>query len=361
MFKSITIRNFRCFEHFRIDNLKRVNLIGGVNNIGKTAFLEAIFLLSSLNSIELLFKLNIFRGVFRQETIDVEDICEWLFYKKNINRVIQISTIDEYNQSSELKLRLDKALDTRLFPINAKSNKKRTLKDLKLEYYHQEKQAVRFKIFLTSDEEFNEIKIAVKQEEGQLESLESLPNSEFISSRLRISPTEDAERFSYLEAINRQNEVIEILKILEPRLNKLAVLVTGGIPMIYGDIGLDSLIPVPLMGEGMGKLLSIVLSILNTSEGTVLIDEIENGLHYSILVKVWTAITLAARKVNTQIFATTHSWECIAAANEAFSALDIYDFSYYRLEREKESNNIKMLNYDRDTITTSVELNLEMR
>lgn len=85
MFESITIKNFRCFEQFRLDNLKRVNLIGGVNNIGKTAFLEAILLLSSFNSIEILLNLNLFRGVFRKEAIDIEDICEWLFYEKNIN------------------------------------------------------------------------------------------------------------------------------------------------------------------------------------------------------------------------------------------------------------------------------------
>lgn len=358
MFKSITIKNFRCFEEFKIDNLERVNLIGGVNNIGKTALLEAIFLLSGLNSIELPFKLNLFRGVFRQETIDVEDICEWLFYEKNITRVIQVTTLDEHNQSIKLKLSLDKALDTRLFPINAKSNKRRTLKDLKLEYQPGEKEkAFTLRVFLTLDEN-GEIQIAVKQEAGKLESLDP---SEFISSRLRILPTDDAERFSNLEAVNRQDEVIEILQILEPRLKRLAVLVTGGMPMIYGDIGLNSLIPVPLMGEGMGRLLSIVLSIFNTSEGTVLIDEIENGLHYSILVKIWEAITLAARKVNAQIFATTHSWECIAAANEAFSGLDKYDFSYHRLEREKASNNLKVLSYDKDTINTSIELQLEMR
>lgn len=368
MFKSIIIKNFRCFEEIKINQLERVNLIGGVNNIGKTAFLEAIFLLSGLNSIELPFQLNIFRGVFRPESIDVEDLCEWLFYEKNIKRIIQVSTIDENNQSSELKLSLDKALETRLFPINPRFYKKRTLKDLKLEYHQKDKKII-LRLFLTIDENLNEIKITVKQEnteegeeqEKQKELLESLPSSQFISNRLKNSPTDDAEKFSNLEAINRQDEVIEILKILEPRLTRLAVLVTGGIPMIYGDIGLKSLIPIPLMGEGMVRLSSIVLSILNTSEGTILIDEIENGLHHSILVKIWQAITLAARKVNSQIFATTHSWECIAAAHEAFSELDEYDFCYYRLEKHQESNNIKVLKYDKNTINTSIELELEMR
>lgn len=196
MFKSITIKNFRCFKNLTLEQLERVNLIGGMNNIGKTAFLEAIYLLSGPNSIELPLSLNFKRGIVRQETIDVEDICEWLFYEKRSELVIQINTIDENEQSSELKLKLEKALDPRLFPINLKSNKRRTLKDLKLEY-HKGQQFFSLRVYLTSDENLDDVKIEVKQEEGQLESL---PPSEFISSRLRISPTEDAERFSNLEA-----------------------------------------------------------------------------------------------------------------------------------------------------------------
>lgn len=151
------------------------------------------------------------------------------------------------------------------------------------------------------------------------------------------------------------------MKILEPRLKDLKVLVTGGMATLYGDIGLKYLVPIPLMGEGMARLLSIVLSIMNAADGTILIDEIENGLHHSILEKIWEAIALAARKSNVQIFATTHSWECIEAAHEAFSKSEQYDFRYYRLEPDQQQNNIKVLTYNRDTINTSVKMQLEMR
>jgi hypothetical protein len=46
MIKDIEISNFRCFEHTKIEGFERVNLIGGKNNSGKTALLEAIFLYS---------------------------------------------------------------------------------------------------------------------------------------------------------------------------------------------------------------------------------------------------------------------------------------------------------------------------
>ena len=72
MFTSLTIKSFRCFEEITIDNIERVNLIGGINNVGKTALLEAIFLLNSLNSLEIPFELNFKRGGIPQQTLDVE-------------------------------------------------------------------------------------------------------------------------------------------------------------------------------------------------------------------------------------------------------------------------------------------------
>ena len=46
----IEIENFKTFDKLKIDGLKRVNLISGKNNLGKTAVLEAIRLnVSSIN------------------------------------------------------------------------------------------------------------------------------------------------------------------------------------------------------------------------------------------------------------------------------------------------------------------------
>ncbi len=53
------------------------------------------------------------------------------------------------------------------------------------------------------------------------------------------------------------------------------------------------LLPIPMVGEGMNRLLSIAVAIANTEHGVVLIDEIENGLHYSVMTKVWAAIAQA--------------------------------------------------------------------
>jgi len=82
-------------------------------------------------------------------------------------------------------------------------------------------------------------------------------------------------------------------------------------------------------------------------------------LHYSVVRQVWTAIAEAARRFNAQIFATTHSWECILSAHEAFTASEQYDFRLHRLDRINGS--LKSVTYSRENIATSLELNLEVR
>ncbi|MGA9994869.1 MAG: AAA family ATPase, partial [Pyrinomonadaceae bacterium] len=172
-------------------------------------------------------------------------------------------------------------------------------------------------------------------------------------------PEEDTKWFSKLDDVGRQDEIVNTLQLIEPRLKSLAVSTSDGPAMIYGDIGIGRRIPMSQMGEGMVRLLSLVLEITNASGGVVLVDEIENGLHHSVLTKVWLAIGEAARRSNTQIFATTHSWECIRAAHEAFLESKDYDLRLHRLERI--NGDIKAVTYNEKTLDTSVEMNLEVR
>jgi hypothetical protein len=80
--------------------------------------------------------------------------------------------------------------------------------------------------------------------------------------------------------------------------------------------------PIPLrtFGDGVNRLFGIILSLSCAKGGVLLVDEIENGLHHSILTKVWTVIFQMARNLNVQVFATTHSWDCIKSFQEAANA-----------------------------------------
>jgi AAA15 family ATPase/GTPase len=113
------------------------------------------------------------------------------------------------------------------------------------------------------------------------------------------------------------------------------------------------------MGDGLGRLTSLLLTIANAPGGVVLVDEIENGLHHSILGKVWRAIGDAARRFDTQVFATTHSYDCIRAAHQAFEASESYDFRLHRLERIGDM--IRAVTYDQAVLAAALKAELEVR
>ena len=79
--------------------------------------------------------------------------------------------------------------------------------------------------------------------------------------------------------------------------------------------------PVPLrtFGDGVNRLFGVILSLCNARNGVLLVDEIENGLHYSVQTEIWRTIFRLANDLNVQVFATSHSWDCVRAFQEAAS------------------------------------------
>ncbi len=182
----------------------------------------------------------------------------------------------------------------------------------------------------------------------------------FIPSSRLMPRSEDTRRFSELLVERRSDSLLPVLKEFEPRLSELALI--GEPASIYGDLeGLGKLLPISTMGEGMRRITSLMLAIGTTEDGIVFIDEIENGLHYSILATVWKAIAEAARTYNVQIFATTHSFEMIRAAHQAFQGREPFDFRLYRLDRETHGDEIRAVCYDEETLDAAIEVGFEVR
>jgi len=109
-------------------------------------------------------------------------------------------------------------------------------------------------------------------------------------------------------------------------------------------------------GTAQTELEAFWKPISSTPNGVVLIDEIENGLHHSILPKVWKVVDTAAKQFNAQIFATTHSFECVEAAHEALGA---DSFLLHRLEVSATEN--RCVTYESAAIAATLKHDLEFR
>jgi hypothetical protein len=358
MYRSFTIKNFRCFRDFTLDSLERVNLIAGQNNVGKTALLEALFLHLGPNNPDLSVRINVWRG-FQRFGPSAEDVWNTLFFDLNTSNTIELASVDEEMGKAVLLVSLAEPETTELITpdsgnggLKASISTVPDIRQLKLEYHDAHNQTTTSWATATAEGTI----------QGKLARMPHLIPGVFISTAYR-SPQEDAERFSEFARFKRQGELVETLRILEPRLQHLEIQSVGGVPFIWGDIGLSQLLPLPMTGQGMVRLLSTLAAINSVKGGIVLIDEVENGLHYSVMTKVWTAIAQAARDADVQIFATTHSWECITAAHEAFheefKRSGLYDFRLHRLDRVDDE--IRAVTLDQEMLDTAIKAGLEVR
>ncbi len=339
MFQHIVVKNFRCFSGLHLKNLARVNLIAGKNNTGKTALLEAIHLHDSPGNWQLPFEINKVRGI-QEPAKGLEDICGWLFHLKHATSGLDVESWDQKGVTRTFSMWIvDGETALERFPEAEKRLR---------EFFRPENVATHFprlvlKYRQTNGPEHYTIGVAGTS------SFSSVPPrvpwtiaSAYLGASL-ASSTQDVNFFGELEAAKRQQEILPALQIVEARLQRLALIPLAGESVIHGDIGLQRLVPIPFMGEGMRRVLGIVLAIANAPGGVVLIDEVENGLHYSVMKDVWKAIALAARQMDVQVFATTHSWECIQAAHHAFKEAGPYELGYYRLDRTKDGIDAKSM------------------
>ena len=350
MLERLHIRNYRVFNELKIDQLSRINLIAGKNNSGKTSLLEAIFLLSGGGNAQLALNIMAFRGIDSvtgtPQTIR-ETFWKPIFSALDMDKTVEITGRHASIGQLALTIMLDKPRTTEL-PLNdAVGTHPAELSDTRQLTFS-------FISGLTG-----EVKGRMRAT-GQAVQIET-PNvgapfsSRFVSSRVG-NLQDDAVLLGVLRKQKQGHLLLETLQIIEPKLQSIEDNSASGTPMIWGDIGLPELVPLPVIGEGMTRIARLVLAISATPNGIVLADEIENGLHHSVLPKVWRVVDTAAKQFNTQIFATTHSFECVEAAHEALGA---EGFRLHRLEVSGTEN--RCVTYEPEAISATLKHDLEFR
>ncbi len=167
--------------------------------------------------------------------------------------------------------------------------------------------------------------------------------SNVLASAIRIQGAEDL-------LVNTLHEV-------DPRITKIRTV--PGKDGIILDIGLSELVPVSLVGQGIYRLLDIYSEVISSKAKVCLIDEIENGIHHTSLIDLWRGLADAAERFDVQIFATTHSHECVEAAHEAFSERPSYDLSVIQLFRKTVSVQGRVL--DQEHIAAALDGKIDLR
>jgi AAA15 family ATPase/GTPase len=303
MLDHIHIQNYRLFKDLKIDKLGQVNLIAGKNNTGKTALLEALRILASDSKINVLTE--ILKG--RDEIVYNDPNDGYNLFNNKKNPIVTIGDFQfaielEYEKKGEIQCPFQHGLAPYIAPLI--SNK----------YLY---------VPFQNGEDVNTILW------------------EFIS----LTPEED--------------KLIEILQIIDSRINKFRY--DNKKPKVLLN---NSKEPIPLkkLGDGVKRVLSIGIALVNAQNKMLLLDEFEVGLHHSIQEQLWEIIFKYAKEWNIQVFATTHSQDTVKAFNYISSKEEYKNMGQYmRLQPSRKTGEIEALIYTQESLENSLDLNLETR
>lgn len=375
MLNHLKIENYRLFDKFETDSFARINLIVGDNNAGKSSLLEAIHLLTSDDIRASVFYILHNRGEmvggFSDGTarqIDGYQISQ-LFYSRQIKLGEYISIKSFLPQPVNFKMTLQEFAVERIEDGNvSQAYAGGTEYDLTMSRSYSGNHTLEH-----HGHQGNTITESLRLSEGGL----LLYDPRFPRNRNGVMPPkgksklltpyfigydELARMWDMITLTPKEERVVEALQILEPAVDRLSFTShrTANSGILLRLRGQSEPIPLGSMGDGMRRILAIIASLVTVEDGTLLIDEIDTGLYHGAQVDMWRLVIETAVKQNAQVFATTHSWDCVKAFQQALDQFG--DPTLGNLLRlEKHGAEIVTVTYSSNELDIAVEQGIEVR
>lgn len=358
MIERIMFENFRGLKRLELTDLKPITLISGKNNAGKSSILEGIFLFLDHVAPESFTKINRFRGLVSSG--DSSTLWETSFYQMDMQNSLRISVtyagaqaLLEYERDDTFVPPVDMNVSQEMMgQIISSAASTYTLKfKYRKEDYTEEGHFIVGPMGIVRN-----MTTSASPNTGP-----TMPFTQFINAPI-INGNSDsfiAEWIGKLELDGKKQHIVEILKLIEPAISDLSTIVVNGVAQLFAKIG-NQLLPLRLAGDGLNKLLFIVLSIAVNPNSILLVDEIETGFHYSMFPKLWEIVAQAACENDCQIIATTHSYECIVGAVDGIKQAGKNSaFCFYRLGKNNTGSH--KYRYSDDLLQTAIATDMEVR
>jgi hypothetical protein len=170
---------------------------------------------------------------------------------------------------------------------------------------------------------------------------------------------EASRQFGNIDTRYLSDEVVSVVRIIQPNLKSLSLAAPRDVSIIMADIGTDRKIPLWLMGGGVNRLLQFALYMVDTPGKILLVDEFDAGFHHLARRSVFRALLEAARRHGCQIIATTHSYEALSHLKDAAEGEFENDLAFVRLT--KLDSEIKATTYDYEHFSVAIDMNMELR
>lgn len=360
----IEIQRFRGLKKLSLTNAGKINLVVGRNDAGKTSLLESIRLLISCDP-RYLRRAN--RNRMERKSISIEQSSRLAFFEAQSDvPMLLTGELDSLHLSAQVSIERVQVQST--VPLNLEEEEE---VDETIESLLQPDYEIVLEVQTNGG-----AKAIIRQSMGEQEAVWRQPRREMTGASFpKIPPlvwlgTNRAEiwaharRYSHLYRAGGEELLLEILREIEPRLKSLVVLTNpddraSASAVLEVDLGLARTLPLDSMGDGFSSVIAIVSAIGTAENGICLIDEVENGIHYSLLPQMWRSAATAAQKYNTQIWATTHSYDCITAIHEALSDMPEM-LRVHRLDRRQDGD-VVVHTFDHAMLGRALERGLEVR
>ncbi len=351
MLNSLYIKNFRNLEELTIESLGRVNLITGKNNTGKSSVLEAVALWVTDGNLHLLSRMIYDRGEFIEG--DYTNPIQ-----SNIKSFSSIFTNRHVGYDLKDSIRIGTSPTNSLSLKFSKHQHKDFFKETNDPIYDQ-RELISFESFNHAEKRMRGLHI---EEVLPIEQYLNLEFSEFkfVSSQ-QINRLNDDNLFDNIALTEKEQYVIDALRIIEPKTQRIAFVQQNGHRKAVIKLkDTSEVLPLQGMGDGINRILTIILALVNCEKGYLLIDEFENGLHHTVQEQLWRVIFYLAEKLDIQIFATTHSWDCIAAYENVLNDEEIKtDGKLIRLEHKNDK--IRAVAYRKSQLKSATDFGIEVR
>lgn len=118
-------------------------------------------------------------------------------------------------------------------------------------------------------------------------------------------------------------------------------------------------LPLNVYGDGMKKAALLISAVIKAQNGILLLDEFETAIHTSAMDKTVKWILETCKKLNVQVFLTSHSKEAIDKVLKcAPDMLD--DITVYTMYKEDDEISVRRLNAKK-AVEVQDEMGLELR
>lgn len=303
--KEITIKKFKCFNDFNASGFKQINLIGGQNNIGKTAFMEACYI-------------NVCAWDIKSFATALMDI-KWMRESLNLLNIIE----DNLYFSKFVEQQNGILIQSNIHNI---------------QYQIKEEQGIKEYLFEINN---NKNQINIKQFSFEIKRI----NNIIFIDNFGFSNDNILNIYAALQRKDKEDYLNKILNQFNSNIESFKIISDTPLCKINNEY-----LELTELGDGARHLISIIISIFACENGTLFIDEIGNGIHYTKLDELWKVIFKVSKELNVQIFTTTHSKECI----EAFNREQQENSCYFELAQNSKTKKIFMR--DLDAIQLQYEL-----